>query len=280
MFRKEMTSSSKGFGVGHRLDIIHSIYRTIGDLKMLRHIGVRDMISSLILPLTPTSAKSYHDFFEWFVQDAKRCAKFNINLHVVIGIPPAGKVNPKIIDEALLYLEKYCETKRIVGIGEIGMGNGTKEEFITMKRQLSLASKYNLPVIISAPERDRVANISIILKELKKSHVTRAIIDHCDGEILQLLLRSHNDNIKAGFSVGQQAVSPEEALRTYKNYSYPDRILFNSGLGLKESSLFGLSNTFELFEEDVSEDVLKKMFYSNYLDVFQTITSDIKISNS
>lgn len=275
MFRKKTT---KGFGVGHRLDIIHSIYRTIGDLKMLRHIGLRDMITSMVLPLNPSSAKSYRDFFEWNIQDVKRCAKFNINLHVVIGIPAVGKIHPKVLDEALMYMEDYIREKKVIGIGEIGMGKGTKDEYTTMKRQLALASKYNLPVVIAAPTRDKVANTSIILKELKKSNISRAIIDHCDEETLQLVLRSHEDDIKAGITVGQQAVAPEKALRIYKNYSYADRIIFDSGLGLQESSLFGLSNTFELFEEEMNEEVLRKMFYSNYLNIFPTISSEIKIS--
>ncbi len=273
MFRK---STSQGFGVGHRLDIIHSIYRTIGDLKMLRHIGLRDVISSLVLPLTPSNAATYYDFFRWYLQDIQRCAEFNMNLHVVIGIPPAENINPKVLDEAMLFLEKFCREKKIIGIGEIGMGNGSKEEYTTMKRQLALADKYNLPVIIKAPQKDKVAMTSIILKELKKLKIDRAIIDNCDEENLQLISRSHNLNIKAGITVGQHNVSPEQALSAYKHYSYTDQIVFDSGLGLESKSLFGVTNTFELFEEEINEVALKKMFYTNYIDVFPTITSTIR----
>jgi hypothetical protein len=245
---------------------------------MFRHIGLRDLISSMILPIRPTSAETYHDFFNWYINDIARCARYNINVHVVCGIPPAGAIAPKILDRALMYLETLVKTKKIIGLGEIGMGNGSKEEFFTFKRQLVLAAKYDIPVIIAAPTHEKVAHTSIILKELKKLRIKRAIIDHCDPETVQLVMRSHDINIKAAITVGSQAVSPAEALKIYQSFSYDDRICIDSGLGYKESSLFGLSNTIELFEEHIKEDALRKMCYENFVDVFPVISPKIKIS--
>ena len=245
---------------------------------MFRHIGLRDLISSMIIPIRPTSAETYNDFFTWYINDIARCARSNINVHVVCGIPPAGAIAPKILDRALMYLETLVKTKKIIGLGEIGMGNGSKEEFFTFKRQLVLAAKYDLPVIIAAPKHEKVAHTSIILKELKKAKIHRAIIDHCDAETVQLVIRSHDINIKAAITVGPQAVSPADALKIYQSFSYDDRLCLDSGLGYKESSLFGLSKTIELFEEHVKEGVLHKMCYENFLDVFPVISPKIRIS--
>ncbi|MHA1585286.1 MAG: TatD family hydrolase, partial [Promethearchaeota archaeon] len=263
-------------GGHYRIDLMHTIYRTIGDLKMFRHIGLRDIISSVIVPFKLSGAKSYHDFFEWFLKDVERCKRFNINAHPVVGIPPALNIPPKTVDETLMYVEQYIREKKIIGIGELGIGTATKEEYQIMKRQFELAAKYDIPVIVSAPKYDKIANTSIILKELKRSKIERAIIDHCDEETLQLVLRSHNENIKAALTVGHQALSAKEALEIYYNYSYDTRICLDSGLGLKESSLFGLINTIELFEESVHETILQRLCYLNYLDVFPTISPHIR----
>ena len=141
---------------------------------------------------------------------------------------------------------------------------------------LKLAGKFNLPVIIQAPKQEKVAFTSIILKEMKKSHVEKAIINQCDRETMQLVLRDHNENIKVGLTVGKQGVAPEEALRIYRNFSYDERICLNSGLGLKETSLFGLISTLELFEEQFPEDLIKKLTFHNYLDVFPSISAELR----
>jgi predicted metal-dependent TIM-barrel fold hydrolase len=197
-------------------------------------------------------------------------------MYPVIGIPPSGKMDPKILDETLVYLEEYVKGHKIFGVGEIGMGRGTKEEYTVMKRQLKLAGKYDMPVIIQAPTREKVAFTSIILKEMKKSNVNRAIFTDCDKEILQLVIRANNKNIKAAITVGKTAIAPIDALKIYKNYSYDDRICLMSGLGLRETSLFGLIQTIELFAESIDDEIIHKLCYSNYLDVFPSISVELR----
>ena len=264
---------------GSRIDVLHSIYRTVGDLKMFRHMGIRDVISSLVLPqeASLSSGRSYYDFYNWLCnEETKRCENNNIRMHAVIGIPPAHSMNPKVMDEALLFLDEFLSDKKAIGIGEIGMGRGSKEEYMAFKRQLSVAQKYDLPVIVQSPKYDKVALTSIILKELKKAKIERAIIDHCDKDTLQLVIRDHNDDIKVGITVGQQAISPEEALQIFQSFSYENRIVLDSGLGIYDSSIFGVSNAIELFADKVNEEALQKMIYDNYTDVFPGISSRIK----
>lgn len=258
------------------IDIIQSIYRTRGDLKMLRHIGFRDIISTMKLPIIPTGASTIGDFFSWVISDIDRCAKYNITMYPVLGIPPIVNFDPKMADKSLFYLEELIRDNKIIGIGEIGMGYGSKEEYQLMKRQLKLAGKYNLPVIIEAPRQEKVAYVSIILKELQKHNVSRVIFDGCDIETLQLVLRAHNKNIKAALTVGKQAIKPPDAVRIYRNYSYDDRIILNSGLGMNETSLFGLIQTIEEFEIHFNDLLIRKLTYLNYLDVFPSISQDIR----
>ena len=145
-----------------------------------------------------------------------------------------------------------------------------------MKQQLKIAGKYNIPVIIKSPRVDKVAYTSIILKELVKSKVDRAIFDGCDLDTLQLVIRSNNPNIKAAITVGKQAISPEAAVAIYRSHSYDDRIILNSGIGLHETSLFGLIKAIEEFEAHFDDLLIRKLTYLNYLDVFPSISTNIR----
>jgi uncharacterized protein len=276
---KSLSLSSTYIG---RIDIIHSIYRTVADLKMIRHVGIRNLITPTMLPISPTSGKTYKDFFEWQCEfEQKRCQKYKINSHAVIGIPPSNAVkNPKILDEALMYLEEYIKQNKAIGIGEIGLGEGSKAEYVAFKRQLEIAKKYSVPVIVIAPTINKVSSLSIILKELKKAKIDRALIDHCDLESLKLIIRDPRNDIKVGLTVGYDKglLKPKAALEIYKNFSYEDRICLSSGLGIFETTPFGQTETIELFDEDnINELSIQKMCYDNYIDVFPGISSQINI---
>ena len=76
MFRKKFIAQP-----GSRIDVLHSIYRTVGDLKMFRHMGIRDLISSLVLPQEAplTSGRSYYDFYNCLCnEETKRCEKYSL----------------------------------------------------------------------------------------------------------------------------------------------------------------------------------------------------------
>ena len=279
--KKSLTSGGKKSG--HKLDMIHSIYRSPQELQKLRYMGVRDLICTTILPITPTSAQTYHDFFNWIAEkEVERCKNLNLRLHPVLGIPPSPALQDrKIVDSALVHLEEFIRTKKVFGIGEIGIGSGTKMEFMAFKSQLALARKFNLPVIVQSPESDKVAQVSLILKELKKSKVERAIFDHADQDVLKLVLRDPSSNIKLGLSVGRgsDVFSPRQALKIYKAFSHPQRLILNSGLGLNEMSVYGLHETILLFEQqNIRDDIIQGLIYENYLDIFPEISRDLQIT--
>ncbi len=274
MFIQDKKKGSRG----SRIDILHPIYRSIKDLRKFRHMGVKDIIATTVLPIEPSGARTYYDFFEWLcVREKARLKEINLRIHPCVGIPPmGGSRNPKLIDEALMYVEEFVRTEKAVGIGEIGMGTGRKEEYQAFKRQLLIAKKHDVPVIIQAPKQNKTAMTSMILKELKKSKISRAIIDHCDKEVLEIVARDPRRDIKVGITVGYggDRVSPPEALQIYKNHTYINRIVFNTGLGIHETSMYGQSEIIELLEMDrVSNDIIDRVVLENYLDVFPELGS-------
>ena len=70
-------------------------------------------------------------------------------------------------DEDLALLEKQIQNSKVVGIGEIGLdyhyGSDNKDKQISLfRKQMELASKYNLPVVIHS--RDATEDTINILK--------------------------------------------------------------------------------------------------------------------
>ena len=73
-------------------------------------------------------------------------------------------------DDDLVLLEKQIQNKKVVGIGEIGLdyhyGNENKTKQISLfRKQMELAEKYNLPVVIHS--REATEDTINILKEYK-----------------------------------------------------------------------------------------------------------------
>ncbi len=282
MFQKSSLTSG-GKKSGHKIDMVYSIYRSPHDLKKIRYMGVRDLICPTILPVEPTSAQTYYDFYTWICdKEVDRCKIWDLRLHPVLGIPPSPSLDDRnILDTALAHLEEFLRKKKVIGIGEIGLGGGTKMEFRAFKRQLSLARKYQMPVIIQAPKNDKVAQVSLILKELKKAKISRAIINRADEEVIKLVLRDPRENIKIGLSTGtgETVYKPEKVLDIYRKFSYPQRIILNSGLGINELSVYGLHETILLFEkENIRDDIIQGLCYENYLEIFPEISRELKLT--
>lgn len=268
---------------GEKIDIIYSYYRSPEDLKKIRFMGVKDIICPTSFPVDPTGASTYYDMYSWITkEEKKRCSELDLRLHAVLGIPPALNLQSReLSDMALTYLEDFIKSTHVVGIGEIGIGSGTKMEYKVFKNQLLLARKYNLPVLIQSPKDDKIAKVSLLLKEIKKSKVDRVIFTHADEEIIQLVLKDPNPLLKISIDVGRggAAYGIKEAYRIYQQHPFPQRLILSSSLSRYEQSVYGLHETIVYFEkQSVRYNIIKKMVYENYIEIFPEISRKIKIS--
>lgn len=116
------------------------------------------------------------------------------NVYGVLGIHP--EEIDKITEDSFKYIEENLSNKKIVGIGEIGLDyywrNDNKEEQIEVfKKQLDLATKYNLPVVIHS--RDAIGETYDIISKYK----LKGII-HCFSSSLEMA----REFIKLGYKIG------------------------------------------------------------------------------
>ena len=108
-------------------------------------------------------------------------------VYLTLGFHP--EVTNEITDADLEWLEKtIINNKKVVGVGEIGLDyhyddSNKKEQIVLFEKQLELAKKLNLPVVIHS----RDAN-SDTIRVLKKHDVSGVI--HCFGFSVNLFLLS------------------------------------------------------------------------------------------
>lgn len=123
--------------------------------------------------------------------------KYN-NLYAAIGIHPESVNNYNVDD--INFLIEHINNTNVVAIGEIGLDyHYTKEnrnEQITLfKKQLDIAEKYNMPVIIHS--REATDDMLKILKEYK----VKGVIHSFSGS-----LETAKEYIKLGFLLGINGV--------------------------------------------------------------------------
>lgn len=131
-------------------------------------------------------------------------------MYGALGVHPEETENYK--EEDITFIENNLSNKKVIAIGEIGLDyhytKENKEEQIKLfERQLSLAEKYHMPVIIHSREATEDT-----INTLKKYKVT-GVIHSFSGS-----LETANIYIKMGFKLGINGVI------TFKNSKLKDVI--------------------------------------------------------
>ena len=131
------------------------------------------------------------------------------NIYAAIGYHP--EVTNNIVDKDIKILEdKIKSNKKIVAIGELGLDyywdkNNKDEQKELFRRQLMLAQKLNLPVVIHS--RDSIADTYDILSEFKVQGVI-----HCFSGSVEMAKRF----INLGFLLGIGGVVTFKNSNLYK----------------------------------------------------------------
>ncbi|MBQ6840854.1 MAG: TatD family hydrolase [Bacilli bacterium] len=82
-------------------------------------------------------------------------AETHENMYITLGIHPESVNN--YTEEDLLFIEKHLDNRKTLAIGEIGLdyhydGYDKEKQIKLFRKQLDLAQKYNMPVVIHSRE--------------------------------------------------------------------------------------------------------------------------------
>lgn len=167
---------------------IHMYSRTTDDYQAMYAAGVRVCVEpSFWLGANRRHAGTFFDYFQLILDfETVRAERFGIDHYAAVSVNPKEAEDPGLVAEVLAGIEEYIDHPRCVAIGEIGFNNITPNEERAFVRQLALAQRRDLPVIVHTPHVDKLRGTRRIIDILREMRMDgpRVVIDHNTEETI------------------------------------------------------------------------------------------------
>jgi predicted metal-dependent TIM-barrel fold hydrolase len=202
------TARTSGRTTPHMIDThAHVDTRPCEDFEWMALGGVTDVLTLAHDPLKMSSSVVLGDHFERLFAERARVEKYGVRLHVCLGMHP--RVRPRDLPACLALLESYLSNgaRRVVAVGEVGLETRDPFEAQMLGRQVELAMRHDLPVIVHTPRTDKAPMTREILGFLSTFAIDqqRVVIDHADTETVKPI---QDAGFVAGLSVQPAKLSP------------------------------------------------------------------------
>jgi hypothetical protein len=171
---------------------------------------------------------SFEDYFLSLVGwERFRARQFGIRHFCTLGINPKEANDPALVEGVLALLPRYLEKDGVVGVGEIGYDDMTAAEEGAFERQVVMAAKHDLIVLVHTPHRDKRRGTERSLDLIRNLDfpVERVLIDHNNEETLPMVLDS---GCWAGHSIYPNTKMDEARMVTLVQRYGVERIIINS----------------------------------------------------
>lgn len=240
---------------------IHADTRNTNDFKEMVKNKLNTAISCSYYPYTLRSQDCLLNLFDRLLEfDTQRAKNEGLDLKIACGIHPNNIQN----DNTLIFneLENLAENEKIIAIGEIGLESNTIKEQEILKKQLTLADDYNLPVIIHTPSKNKLNSTKTIVELIEDTIKPELVlIDHANMEIVEYLIDSPYTfglSIQPSYMLNQF-----EALKILDKYGF-DRFLLNSDMSIFSSSCLTVPNFINFIKlKDYKNIDINKIAYKN-----------------
>lgn len=168
------------------------IARTTNDYERMAQAGVRMIVEPAFWIGEPRkSAGTMFDYYDHMLTyETKRAAQYGIDHYVAISINPREANNRALSEAVFKELPRFLEHPRCVAIGEIGFDAITADEEDFLVRQIELAKKLKLPLLVHSPHIDKKKGIEKILELIGSLGFPYedSLIDHSVEETTALVL--------------------------------------------------------------------------------------------
>lgn len=215
---KKFSIKKKGHNNGVFIMIdghIHADTRPYEDFKSMAIAGVDAAITCAHDPLRMSSSAVVLDHFHRILNnDFKRAAENGLKLYTAIGIHPRS-ISPDF-EVVLNQLPSFLEDKNVVAIGEIGLETASDKEKDIFTKQLEIAQKLQMKVIMHTPRRNK-REITKIALQLLEDHIDQSLVqlDHVDNDIIDLVIDFKG---LLAVTVQPQKMTPHEAVKLMDEY--------------------------------------------------------------
>ncbi|MBI4614897.1 MAG: TatD family hydrolase [Planctomycetes bacterium] len=248
----------------------HMVSRTTDDYEKMALAGVRAVVEpSFWLGQPRTQAGSFFDYFDSIIEwEAQRAANHGIQHFCCIALNPREANNRKLAEEVLAQLERYLDRPGVVAVGEIGFDLVTDAEEHAIRRQVEMAQKHRLPILVHTPHRNKEKGTERNLKILADMGVDRnvVLIDHNTEETIAMVKES---GYWAGHTVYPMTkLSPERAANILEEFG-TEKMLVNSSCDWGPSDPLSVPRTVhEMRRRGFSEADIRKVVWENPIAFF------------
>ncbi|MGC4941850.1 TatD family hydrolase [Kribbella sp. DT2] len=207
---------------------IHMTSRTTDDYAAMAAHGVQALVEPAFWLGQPrTSVGSFVDYFDALIGwEPFRASQYGIRHHCTIALNPKEANDPRC-REVLDVLPRYLAKDGVVAVGEVGYDSMTPEEDEVFATQLELAKRFELPVLVHTPHRDKAAGTTRTLDVVRESGVPaeRVVVDHLNEVTVKEVADS---GCWMGFSIYPDTKMDPDRMVVILQQFGTERILVNS----------------------------------------------------
>ena len=161
---------------------IHMYSRTTDDYQAMYREGIRACVEpSFWMGCNRRHAGTFFDYFQLILEfESVRARRFGIDHYAAVALNPKEAEDPVLADEMIGGIEEYLDHPRCVALGEIGLNSITKNERAAFERQLAIAHRKDMPVIIHLPHENKEKGIEWTADIIRNEgiDVNKVLIDH------------------------------------------------------------------------------------------------------
>ncbi|WP_158849640.1 TatD family hydrolase [Saccharothrix deserti] len=248
---------------------IHMTSRTTDDYEAMHAAGVRALVEPAFWLGQPrTNVGSFLDYFDGLVGwERFRAAQFGIAHHCAIALNPKEANDPRCTG-VLEHLSHYLVKDGVVAVGEVGYDSMTPEEDDAFARQLELAARHDLPVLVHTPHRDKQQGTLRTLDVVRESGIPpeRVLVDHLNETTVRAVADS---GCWMGFSIYPDTKMDEARMVALLAEYGTGRVLVNSAADWGRSDPLKTRSTgLAMLEAGFDESEVDTVLWSNPVEFY------------
>lgn len=244
---------------------IHMCSRTTDDYAAMYAAGIRACVEpSFWLGVNRRHSGSFFDYFRLILEfETVRAGRFGIDHFAAVALNPKEAEDRALADEVIAGLAPHLDHARCVALGEVGFNNITANEEHALVRQLDIAARRGLPVIVHLPHVDKLRGaerIVAIVREMRLD-VNRVLLDHNTEETIALC---HASGCHCGMTVYPISKLTPARVSAIIHGHGDERMIVNGSADWGVSDPLSLVKVVDFLRRDGhAESTIRKLVFDN-----------------
>jgi len=246
---------------------VHMIARTVQDYeRMARMHTVAICEPAFWAGYDRTSPQAFHDYFTHISEfEPTRAAQYLIDHYCWICINPKEAEDVGFSREVISFMPEFLEKPNVLGIGEIGLNNNTRNEMTIFEEQVELALKYDQLIWIHTPHlQDKLKGTKLMLDYLTGHggvDPERVCFDHMEEHTLPMVREKGFWTAMTVYPVTKN--SPDRVIDLVERFGL-DRMIVDASGDWGPSDPATLHDTlFQMRFRGHSDEEAETLFYNN-----------------